>query len=87
MVPGMTERERLAADMVRLEWLADAVHRPPLSLAWSAVPFGPRRFVPLGVRRRGLTTALALGQRVRLFRLKLVWPPLERGRPQDGLTG
>jgi hypothetical protein len=29
MVPGMTERERLAADVQRLEWLADAVLGPP----------------------------------------------------------
>ena len=28
MVPGMTERERLAADMRRAEWLAEAVLGP-----------------------------------------------------------
>ena len=31
MVPGLTERERLIADMQRLEWLCDAVIGPARS--------------------------------------------------------
>jgi hypothetical protein len=71
MVPGMTERERRAADMRRLEWLADAKVGP------ARVTWGPRRpaavsasrpTLPIGLWRRGLASARINGQRLRLIR-------------------
>ena len=38
MVPGMTERERLIADMRRLEWLSDAVIGPARMSYESGLP-------------------------------------------------
>ena len=48
--PGMTERERLAVNMQRLEWLADATLGPthlPRPPGPPAVPSGTRHSVPL----------------------------------------
>ena len=77
MVPGMTERERLAADVQRLEWLADAtlgpaqLARPP---GPPAVPSGTRHSVPLGLCRRGFVLAHGVGQSIRTIRPRTVWP-------------
>jgi hypothetical protein len=65
MVPGMTERERRAADLQRLEWLADAVLGPPLPGGRPIVPSGSRHSLPLAWRRRGITAALRLGRHLR----------------------
>ena len=70
MVPGMTERERLAADMRRLEWLAEA-QLGPARVSWTptrTVTAGSRPALPLGLWRRGIASALVLGQRVRMLR-------------------
>jgi hypothetical protein len=75
MVPGMTERERLVADVQRLEWLADATlgpggfSRPPRP----AVPSGSHYTVPLGLCRRGFVLAHGLGRRIRTLRPRTVW--------------
>jgi hypothetical protein len=71
MVPGMTERERLAADSRRREWMAETP-LPPMhsdrrkdgtnSVALSRLP------VPLGLRSRSFRPAILLGQRSRLAR-------------------
>lgn len=62
MVPGMTERERLAADTRRLEWLADARFGPPTF----AAPAKPNRAISLlALVRLGLAAALIFGRRVR----------------------
>jgi hypothetical protein len=74
MVPGMTERDRFAADMRRWEWLADAMARPLLPTARPASPFEPRHPILLGMFRRGHTAALALGERVHLIRPRSVTP-------------
>ena len=63
MVPGMTERERLAADVARLEWQADARFGPQSRVA--DTPQSPRACSPLSGGRRALTAALLLGQGVR----------------------
>ena len=63
MVPGMTERERLAADVRRLAWLADARFGPATRVGATAQ--SPRAFSPLSIGRRALTAALLFGQRVR----------------------
>ena len=75
MVPGMTERDRLAVDLRRLEWLADATFGPgqhprPAQLA---VPSGSRYTVPIGLCRRGLALSDTLRHRVRLVRPRAVW--------------
>ena len=70
MVPGMTERERLAADMRRLEWLSDAVIGPTWMAHESGLPevaSGSRPVLPFGTWRRGLASALVFGKRVRLL--------------------
>lgn len=61
MVPGMTERERLAADVTRLDWLADARFGP--ANIPTPPPKGEKPSSPLGIWRRGLTAALLFGQR------------------------
>jgi hypothetical protein len=70
MVPGMTERERLATDVRRLEWLADAT-LGPVGSGYALAPTAQRRephpALPLGLWRRGLSSARVLGQRVRLL--------------------
>jgi hypothetical protein len=60
----MTERERLAADVARLEWLADARFGPAAVSPPSASAETSR--APLGAWRRGLTAVVLLSQRVRL---------------------
>ena len=67
MVPGMAERERLAADAQRLQWLAEARLGP---IAIGETPLGEGRTAgpplsPLRVRRLGLAVASLLGQRFR----------------------
>ena len=69
MVPGMTERERHAAEMRRIAWLADAALGParigrqlPAPATTTALPI-----LPVGLWRRGLSSARALGQRIRLL--------------------
>ena len=69
MVPGMTERERLAADARRLAWLADATLGPARIGGTAHVPSvagTPRPVFPIGIWRRGLSSARVLGQRIRL---------------------
>lgn len=75
MVPGMTERERLAADVRRLEWLADARLGPGRCSRPSrpAIPSGSRSTVPLGVCRRGFALAHGLDRRIRTVRPRSVW--------------
>jgi hypothetical protein len=75
MVPGMTERERLAADVQRLEWLADATLGPGrLSRpARPAVPSGSRYATPLGVCRCGFALAHGLTRRIRMTRARSTW--------------
>jgi hypothetical protein len=76
MVPGMTERERLAGDVQRLEWLADAVRGPtqlPRLSSPPTVPSGTRRFIPLGVYGRSFALMHELGRRLRTIRPKTVW--------------
>jgi hypothetical protein len=62
MVPGMTERERLAADVRRLDWLAEARFGPvqPAATVQLALTASP-----LSNGRRALTAMLLLGQRIR----------------------
>ena len=84
MVPGMTERERLAADVKRLEWLSDAVlgpRQPPRPPTPPGVPSGVRISVPLDLCRRGFTIVAGLGRRIRTTRPSLDWPP------PTGVTG
>lgn len=69
MVPAMTERERKAADVRRLEWLANATLGPaPSGHASTLAADEPRNrpAFPIGLWRRGLTTAHVLGQRFHL---------------------
>jgi hypothetical protein len=75
MVPGMSERERLAADMQRLEWLADAMLGPgrPSRPRGVAVPSGTRRTVPLGLCRRGFAIARDLNRRICTIRPRTEW--------------
>jgi len=71
MVPGMTERERLAADLRRLEWLADA-QLGPTRVSWPLARGGAtalsRPTLPVGLWRRGIASALVFGKRIRLVR-------------------
>jgi hypothetical protein len=71
MVPGMTERELRAADMQRLEWLADSVLGPATPRAGPLVPSGSRYALPLAFTRNGIAMARRFGHRVRLT---LPWP-------------
>jgi hypothetical protein len=68
MVPGMTERERLAADVRLYSWLADATLGPTLTgvSPRAAVTTSPRR-APLSLRlvRAGLARARVIGRRMR----------------------
>jgi hypothetical protein len=80
MVPGMAERARLAADVRRLEWLADA-YVGPTRIAPSphgVAPMGRQRFErALGVWRRGLAAAFVLGRRIRNIESSSTLPPPE----------
>lgn len=62
MVPGMTERERLAADVARLAWLVEARFGPANPIAAPQRP--PIAVSPLSGGRRALTAALLFGQRL-----------------------
>lgn len=75
MVPGMTERERLAADVQRLAWLADATLGPRRFSRprGPAVPSGSHYTVPLGLCRRGFVLAHGLSRRIRTLRPRSVW--------------
>jgi len=71
MVPGMTERDRLAADVHRLAWLADATLGPArIGTAAQGPPKMnvPCPAMPIGIWRRGLSSARILGQRIRLLK-------------------
>ena len=77
MVPGMTERERLAADMQRLEWLADATFGPthlPRPPSPPAVPTGTRHSLPLGFCIRDGALVHVLRRHIRAIRLRSAWP-------------
>ena len=70
MVPGMTERQSLDADMRHLEWPSNAVIGPAWMAHESGLPevaSGSRPVLPFGIWRRGLTSALVFGKRVRLL--------------------
>jgi hypothetical protein len=77
MVPGMTERERLAADMQRLEWLADSVVGPsrlPRSPTRDANRAGGNRQIPRGLCRKSPMWAQALWRRIGGLQPRSVWP-------------
>ena len=63
MVPGMTERERLAADAGRLAWLADARLGQLRPRAGPVVPSGSRHSLPLAFWGRCTAAALNLRRR------------------------
>ena len=68
MVPGMSERDRLAVDASRLAWLADATLGPAHfdhAAKEPAVAIRPRPPLPIGIWRRALSSARILGQRIR----------------------
>ncbi len=68
MVPGMTERERLAADARLCMWLADATLGPTrTAVSPKAVTISAHRS-PLSLRlvRDGLARARVIGRRMRL---------------------
>lgn len=67
MVPGMTERERLAADVRRAEWLAEAMLEPELA---SRAP-GPQQAQQVRPLSRFLAAAAARVRRLGLLRPKL----------------
>jgi hypothetical protein len=72
----MTERERLAADMRQLEWLADAVVGPA-RVTWGlrrTTTAGTRPVLPIGLLRRELASALVNGHRLLLIRPGTVKP-------------
>ena len=75
MVPGMTERERRAADAQRLEWLNDAVLGPTLRSTSSS---RTQRSLPASIDRHSLATTLGLLHRARQFQFGLFSPRLER---------
>jgi hypothetical protein len=75
MVPGMTERERLANDARRLEWLADAVLGPTLRVPSSS---RARRSRLTAMCRHGLSAAVGLLHRARQVQLGVFRPRLKR---------
>jgi hypothetical protein len=71
VVPGMTERERRAADLQRLAWLADAIVGPtglPCGNKLGVLP-GNRESSTLGMRQRRVRLPVGLGRLVRRL-----WP-------------
>ena len=73
MVPGMTERERRAADLQRLAWLADAIVGPtrlPCGDTLGVLPEN-RESNTLDMRQRGVGLPVGLGRLVRRL-----WPSL-----------
>jgi hypothetical protein len=85
MVPGMTERERRAAELQRLEWLADATLGPA---RLPDVTRGDRSrekhsSLRLDYLRRDFALLLRFGQRIRLSRENALRPRLHRAiRPE-----
>ena len=68
-MPGMTERDRLATDIQRMTWLADAVVGPiRIGHQFGSPPgnVAQRPNLLLGIWRRGLAAARMLGERVQL---------------------
>jgi hypothetical protein len=81
MVPGMAERDRLAADMRRIELLSDAVIGPSRMAYRPGTPsngYKSRPVPPPGIWRRGFAWAQVLGQCVRLMR-----PGTSLSRPRN----
>lgn len=70
MVPGMTERKRRAADLQRLEWLADAVLGSAKVSAGPVVPPGSRYSLPSVLVRQGMATGVVS----QTHRFHLIWP-------------
>ncbi len=69
MVPGMFERERLAADAQRLEWLAEASigsARLTTPLHQDRAGSGQHAASAIDLWRRGLALSVVLGRRMRL---------------------
>jgi hypothetical protein len=66
VVPGMTERDRRAADLQRLEWLADAALGPTRTLGTTRGDKRKRKHVSLRMtfRCRGFALTPWFGQRV-----------------------
>lgn len=77
MVPGMTERERLALDAQRIVWLAEAVTGPAL-VADSPVQrkpdVGERSLPPILQKRRPFPSVRELRQLVSLTRRRSIAP-------------
>jgi hypothetical protein len=76
MVPGLTERERSAADVRRLEWLAGAMV-DPMRVTWApgqpTTASAPRLTLPVGLWRSGLALARGNSQRLRPIRTGTDW--------------
>jgi hypothetical protein len=70
MLPGLTERERRAADLQRLAWLHESMVGP-MRAAWaperSLTAPRTRTVLPIGLWRRGLASARVNGRRLRLL--------------------
>jgi hypothetical protein len=69
MVPGFTERDCLAADLQRREWLAEANASASLDSQSADArkrAMSERPCLPLGAWRRSLSSVRNLGQRIRL---------------------
>ena len=64
MVPGMTERERLAADLRRLEWLADA-QLGPTRVSWPLARGGATALSQANAAGRPVAARDRLGARPR----------------------
>jgi hypothetical protein len=84
MVPGMSERERLATEMQRMVWLADAVLGPSRLPAGPIVPLGSRYDLLVGLCRRGIAMALGLGRRACRRSLRLIRPLPKRAADHIG---
>lgn len=84
MVPGLTERERRAADVCRHEWLAGAMV-VPMRVTWGplriTIASGPRLTLPVSVWRSGLALA-----RVNSQWLHLIRPEAEGSLPVEAAT-
>lgn len=85
MVPGMTERDRLAVDVQRLEWLAESTLGPaqPPRPARLTVPSGSRYTIPIGLCRRGFALADNVRRRIRLVGPRSVWSLSGEAAGQD----
>ena len=77
MVPGMTERECLIADVRRTAWLADALTGPariPRGLSQRQPTLGDGSLPSLLQRRRSYPSVRELRQLARMVRWKSNWP-------------